>query len=233
VDLGTYSEAATEFEVIPADKYTVRLDNIEVKPKLPQYVEEGKDDQQWMWSFSINDGPMAGKTFKAWSNRTVNRGSTAKMWVEALLGRNLVDGEPVTAEDILDKTMDIYLGVKVSETSGKSFNRIKDVIVRVPAPALPTLTQELEAPSANPGEALGYPRRIAAARMALKKAGILDEDMDHRQAKVVGHPGKFRELETADKKLVVDWFEAWAEDWEAENPEDRGQIYDRYGEMQF
>jgi hypothetical protein len=66
------------------------------------------------------------------------------MWVEALLGRNLVDGEPVTAEDILDKTMDIYLGVKVSETSGKSFNRIKDVIVRVPAPA-PTLTQELEA----------------------------------------------------------------------------------------
>jgi hypothetical protein len=75
VDLGTYSEAATEFEVIPADKYTVRLDNIEVKPKLPQYVEEGKDDQQWMWSFSINDGPMAGKTFKAWSNRTVNRGS--------------------------------------------------------------------------------------------------------------------------------------------------------------
>jgi hypothetical protein len=69
--------------------------------------------------------------------------------------------------------------------------------------------------------------------MALKKAGILDEDMDHRQAKVVGHPGKFRELDTADKKLVVDWFEAWAEDWEAENPEDRGQIYDRYGEMQF
>jgi hypothetical protein len=52
------------------------------------------------------------------------------MWVEALLGRNLVDGEPVTAEDILDKTMDIYLGVKVSETSGKSFNRIKDVIVQ-------------------------------------------------------------------------------------------------------
>jgi hypothetical protein len=78
------------------------------------------------------------------------------MWVEALLGRNLVDGEPVTAEDILDKTMDIYLGVKVSETSGKSFNRIKDVIVRVPAPA-PTLTQELEAPSANPRRGAGLP----------------------------------------------------------------------------
>jgi hypothetical protein len=48
-----------------------------------------------------------------------------------------------------------------------------------------------------------------------------------------GTPASSGSWRPADKKLVVDWFEAWAEDWEAPNPEDRGQIYDRTGEMQF
>lgn len=123
--LAQYNEQA--FEVIPAGIYDVRLDNIEVTDKQPDFVKAGEDPQQWKWSWSINDGEQAGATFILWSNRTVNKGSTAKPWVEALLGHVLANGESVDTDDLLEKTMRVYLAVHTTQ-SGKIVNRIKDVL---------------------------------------------------------------------------------------------------------
>ena len=207
MELGTYSETA--YELIPAYTYTVELTNIEVTDKLAQYVEDGQDDKQWKWRFTITGGgEQDGVIFYAWSNRTINKGSTAKPWVEALLGRKLVEGESLNAEDILNKTMKIYLGQHETKT-GKTVNRIKDILSG-PSPTIPPqFLPGLDGATPNK-EALGYPRRYLAARRKLEDLKVSNEVMSRMQESIAQSETKFPALPVNTQKEVLEHFEDWA-----------------------
>jgi hypothetical protein len=211
MEMGTYTEAATE--LIPAGIYTVRLDNIEVVDKNPTFVEEGQDAKQWKWSWCLMDGAAKGKSLTSWSNRTINRGSTAKPWVEALLGRTLTEGESLDSDSILEQTMKVYISEHTTQ-AGKVVNRIKDVIGGPAAPTAPNGAQ----PTPTRDLSVGDLREYRQLRGELLELGADRVALDEKCLALLG--GKeFPAATQANKsnllQVLADWvtnYEAWGPD---------------------
>lgn len=219
MEMGTYSENATE--LIPAGIYTIRLDNIEVVDKNPTFVEEGQDPKQWKWTWCLMDGEAKGKSLTAWSNRTINKGSTAKPWVEALLGRPLVDGEGLDSGSILEQTMRVYISEHTTQ-AGKVVNRIKDVIggpasASASASAAPGGT----APQTDP--TVGDLREYQALRGQLMDLGATREALNRKAEWSLG--GKeFQAATTENQRNMLALLRDWIRNYEA---------YDAEGDIPF
>lgn len=215
MEMGTYSENATE--LIPAGIYTVRLDNIEVVDKNPTFVEEGQDPKQWKWTWCLMDGEAKGKSLTAWSNRTINKGSTAKPWVEALLGRPLVDGEGLDSGSILEQTMRVYISEHTTQ-AGKTVNRIKDVIGSANVNGYTYITP---APQTDPS--VGDLREYQALRGQLMDLGATREALNRKAEWSLG--GKeFQAATTENQRNMLALLRDWIRNYEA---------YDAEGDIPF
>lgn len=100
-----------EFEVLPAGTYTARLMDFKEVDKKPEWISpENPDPKQWEWWFEMAPtGAEEGGTIRRWTSRKMGRGSKARETIEALLGRELVTGEEVDIEDLIDKRCRLVL----------------------------------------------------------------------------------------------------------------------------
>lgn len=210
--LATYDETAKEGKLIPRGDYMFRLDNIKVVPKPEQYVDPGGNPDQWEWLWSINDGPQAEATFKQWTNCTINPGSTAKPWAEALLGRFLKNGEVLDDQDLIGRTMEGHLAEHTTK-NGKVVNRITEVLSGPkgePEPIPPVLREED-----------GWPRRFQAACVTVMNANGFNRDQLKAELRKA-FPGytEFSKLHKDAQGPVLEWIEREAK----RVPEPEGEL---------
>jgi len=111
MELGTYSEP--QVELLPAAQRTLRLKDIVTEDKRPEFVQEGEDNQQWKWIFTVDDtNEDFGKEVFIWTNRTISKRSKSAPIIEAILGKPLDVGEVVNTEQLLGGLISCYLSDK-------------------------------------------------------------------------------------------------------------------------
>lgn len=116
----TATATESQFEIYPdGPDYHMVFTHIEDAKKPAQYVEEGQSDLQWKWKFDIL-GPeqYAGKILSLWTNPTLGKGSTARLWCETMLGRPLVTGEELE----IDSLYGTHIGSKLNDVSQRTGN---------------------------------------------------------------------------------------------------------------
>lgn len=229
----TATATSATFEVYPFGEYKVRLTDIQVKPKNPQYIEEGKDDQQWMWRFEVLEpADFAGKPLTQWSNRTIGQGATARPWVEGLLGRNLQANEEIVLDDLIGSEM--YVRLNDRNKNGDPRNKIMSCRPltegTTPATASAPLTanggsvvaqrtvedlfpEDKEEGPVDARKALSYPRRWATAKKQVAEMYGEDE-LPQLIAQTIGEEKAstpFAKLQADVQKKLVEQFEAFAD----------------------
>lgn len=127
-----------EFEVRPAGTYTSRFMDLKTVDKKPEWVTADEPDAkqfEWWFEMPANEESPA-MTIRRWTSRKMGRGSKARETIEALIGRELVTGEEIVLEDLIDKKCRLVL----SETKGDGTpgNRVLQ--------ALPLRTQRASIP---------------------------------------------------------------------------------------
>jgi hypothetical protein len=82
------------------------------------------NQKEWLkWLFVIDDGSEAGVEMTAASSFRLTAKSKTRLWVEAVIGRQLANGETVTTENI--KALDCFVLISHDDTG---FARIESVM---------------------------------------------------------------------------------------------------------
>lgn len=104
-----------EFELTPAGLYVFELRELETG--IAGNPEFGGGERV-KWIFDIvqvisgdeDSEDFVGKDFWAWTSFTMGRKSNMRAWAEALIGREIVDGEEVTSDMLIGQRMRANVG---------------------------------------------------------------------------------------------------------------------------
>ena len=174
--------------VFPADKYHVRLLDVEEVPKKAEWVEPGQDKYQLKFKFEIlQPGPYYGKVLVQYANRSLLKGSKARGWVEGMLGRALLDKEEVIFDNLIGTECTLLLGDKRPK-SGEPGNVIMS-ITRIKRPT-PSAASSIEEPIPVAGDTVWNPdeETINAATSDAAINAAYTAQYDERVAKLGEYP---------------------------------------------
>ncbi len=109
---------AAERKPLPAGVYPARLADVERRER------DGRGYLLWLFVVAGRTGER--KVFRP-SSTSFGRGATARAIVEALLGREVADGEEVDVADLLDLPCRLVLAT-TSLADGRLVNRVQSVL---------------------------------------------------------------------------------------------------------